>query len=668
MPKNITLLLTLLLFAFTIPLSAQQTGEVREILKEIDPWVTTDTSRIEAFIDSSNEAAIETLKASKYWEPVENELSFLLGIDYVASPQIDNTGRIYFLMRLTGEQAALFYIDEPMGWPVQVTPNNWPDEGIIISGFVVSSDGEYILVRTNKFGDEMHDIWHFDRKGKFKPLLVSRERRYTGIILDETNPDHFFLYIMEGPNIHFANYNLRTEKLDTLYHEEGSIYPIDYYDGKILFVRYMSFSETQLAMYNIDADKTTDLSDITQFYGATFTSDGRVLALTSAESDDDEFMKFCLMNIDKPKKWEVIYDPKMEADGMSFNRQTGTVIAILNKDGYSEFKGFDLEGNDIPVPSVDIGVISEYASSALTGNDNSEYVFSFNSPTTPPTIFYFKLGENRLVQTVKLSTFGFDFSNVDVDVIRYKSADGTLVPSLIYMPKDAKKDGSNPAIINYHGGPPAQSRPYFQRNIAFALSKGLIVMFPNVRGSTGYGPGWEEADNRERRYDALKDAEGAIDFLIDEGYSKPGRIAVWGGSYGGYTVNWLATQASEKIACVVSQIAVSDFEHMFQHTGVQTFISGYEKEYGKRGSELLEKLSPINYAPQVGVPILFKTGHYDPRVPPSDSRRFAYVLKKLGKPVWLYEEMESGHGGSGKAQVVFDLTTSYVFTMMHVMD
>ncbi|MBD3381719.1 MAG: alpha/beta fold hydrolase [candidate division Zixibacteria bacterium] len=665
--RIITMCLALIAFSFTFA-SAQYPEQISDILEDVDPWVTTDTARIMEFIDSTNQAALDMLQSSRHWQEVEKDLSFLLGIDLITSPQIDNTGRIYFMMRLTGEQSALFYVDEPMGWPIQITPNNWPNEGTIISGYDVHPSGDYIIVKTNKYGDEMHDLHYFDRFGKFRPLLVSRDRRYTGVILDRENPDQFFLYLMQGPNIHFARYTISNEQLDTVYYEEGSVYPLDYQDDKLMFVRYKSFSEVQLAMVDLKTDEVTELSDWTQFYGATFVENNQVLALTSAKSKQDEFMKFCLMDLDKPKKWKVVYDPKMAADGFHYNPANGVVIATLNKDGYSMLKGFELYGNDFSVPEVPIGVIYEITNPALTGNANNQYVFSFSSPKTPPTVFTFKLGEDKIQKVGEVSTFGFDFSDIDVRVIRYESEDGTMVPSLIYKRKDIEKDGTNPAIISYHGGPPMQSRPWFQRNIAFALSRGFVVMFPNVRGSSGYGPAWEEADNREGRFEALQDAEGAIDYLIDEGYSNPDKIAIWGGSYGGYTVNWLATHASDKIACVVSQIAISDFKHMFEYTGVQSFIKGYELEYGKSGSDLLEQLSPINYADDVDVPILFKTGFNDPRVPPSDSRRFAFVLKKLGKDVWLYEEVESGHGGSSKEQVIFDLTSSYVFTLMHVSD
>jgi dipeptidyl aminopeptidase/acylaminoacyl peptidase len=653
---------TILLSLLIVPTSgAQEAESVEKLLQEIDQWVLTDTSKIMSYIDSTNAVTTKMLESSKFWEPTVRDLSFLLGIDLITSPQIDNTGRIYFLMRLTGESEALFYMDKPDGWPVQLTPNNWTEEGLTISYFRVHPSGDYILVGTNKYGDEMHDIWYFSRAGQFRPLLENRAIRYSGIIFDDDNADQFYLYIDNRKQMYIGRYTISKAKLDTLYTEPGAFYPADYYKGKIAIIRWFSFSDGQLALYDLSTGKVTDLSDTSLFWGAGFGKDGSLYAYTSAMSSEEEFMKICKLDPAVPKKFKVIYDPGKEIDEYAMNRETGQVIVVLNKDGYSELAGLDLNGKAIAVPQMEIGIISD-----LSGNDLGDIVFGFSSPKVPPTIYKFKVGDMKIEPLGKVSTFGFDFSNIKVSVIHYKSEDGTEIPALIYIPANAKKDGSNPAIVDYHGGPPGQSRPYFQRNMAFALSKGFIYMLPNVRGSTGYGPAYERADNLEGRFKALKDAEGAIDYLIAEGWSKPKKIAIWGASYGGYTVDWLATQCPQKIACVVSQVGVSDIDHTNQHSS-QVFAKGWEKEYGPVGSELTRKLSPIFYAQNISVPILVTGGFNDPRVPPSDPRRFAYVLARLGKPVWYYEETEAGHGASMKAQIVHDLATNYVFTMMHVM-
>lgn len=657
-----TITVTLLLVACALPgLLAQEVSRVEKLLEEIDPWVISDTNKIMAYIDSANAITTQMLESSDFWEPTVKDLSFLLGIDVISRPQIDNTGRIYFLMRITGESEALFYMDGTMGWPIQLSPNNWTDEGFTIWSYKVHSSGDFILVSVNKHGDEMHDIWRFTRDGKFYPLLESRTVRYSGIIFNDDNPDEFYLYIDDRKTMHVGRYTISMGKLDTLYTEPGAFYPTDFHKGKMTFVRWFSFSTGQLALYNVNTNEVTDLSDTSLFWAAGFTEDGRIFAYTSAESKEDEFMKICMLDPAEPKKFEVLYDPGMEIDDFAFSRKLGRFLVAFNKEGYSRLGAFDLAGNEIAVPETEMGIISE-----PSGNDLGEIVFGFSSPKKAPCAFKFKMGDTRVDQIGTISTFGFDFSGVKVDLISYKSEDGTDIPAFIYIPADAKKDGNNPAIISYHGGPPAQSRPYFQRNLAFALSRGFVYMLPNVRGSRGYGPAYERADNLEGRFTALKDAEYAINYLIDEGWSSAGRIAIWGASYGGYTVNWLGTQVPDKIACIVSEVGVSDVDHTNRNSS-QVFAKGWEKEYGPVGSELTHKLSPIFHAENLSKPILVTGGYNDPRVPPSDPRRFAYVLSKLGKPVWYYEETEAGHGGSMKAQIIHDLASNYVFTMMHVM-
>jgi dipeptidyl aminopeptidase/acylaminoacyl peptidase len=423
----------------------------------------------------------------------------------------------------------------------------------------------------------------------------------------------------------------------------------------------LSFSESQLFLLDEQTRKPQDISKVGLYWGGSFTKDGRIMTYCDALSTKEEFAKFALIDPKKPKKATLVYDPKLEIDEYSWMPEIGIAICAANRDGYSEFVAFDLLGNKVDVVQPEIGVVLD-----MSANDYGDVVFSYSSPRVPPTFYHFRLGWDNIEQMVPVATFGFDFSKMDVKVIRYPSKDGTMIPALLYVPKDAKKDGSNPAVVNYHGGPPGQTRPYFQRNIAFALSRGLIMLFPNVRGSTGYGPAWEEADNLEGRFAALEDAVGAIDYLINEKWSNPDKIAIWGASYGGYTVNYLAVNYPNKFACAVSEVGVADVDYSTTHGDV-TFAGGWEKEMGPVGSELTQKLSPIFFAQNISRPILLTAGFHDPRVFPGDPRRFGWVLKELGKDVLYFEQVKSGHGGSQKSQLIEDFTRSYVFILQHLL-
>ncbi|MFH2054720.1 MAG: hypothetical protein ABIJ61_02065, partial [bacterium] len=318
MLKKVTWFALIFLLLGALPAFA---GAVENLLAEIDPWVEQDTTKIMEFIEAHNAATEQMLQQSKYWEPTMRDISFLLGIDYIGNPKIDNTGRIYFEMRITGESSALFYIDKPMGFPHQLSPNNWADEGTLISGYSVDPSGDFILVQVNYLGDEMHDIWRFERDGSFKPLLVSRSERYSLMGIDDDNPDVFYYYIRALGKIHAARYTMSTNTIDTLYYEDGAWFPSDYDEGKLLFVRWFSFSETQLAMVDVATQQVTDLTDTTLIYGAGFTEDKQILAFTSAMSSEDEFMKFCLMDPARPKEFKLLYDPRKAVDNYLYIKE-----------------------------------------------------------------------------------------------------------------------------------------------------------------------------------------------------------------------------------------------------------------------------------------------------------------------------------------------------------
>jgi len=636
--RLLTMTLTLLLVAGLTysPISAQD--RVEEILAEADTWIISDTTQIFSFIDDCNAEALKMLKASPHWESTYDDLSFLMSIDFVGDPQMDNTGRMYYLMRITGQTMALFYSDEPMGFPHQLTPNNWDDAGLHIGYYVVHPSGNYVLVATHLHGNENYDIYKFNRDGSFKPLLVESNIQFRQPVFK--NEDEFFLISNDRTTQTLVKYTLSTGRVDTIYTEPGWFGPGDYFDGKVLCTRWLSFSESQLFIVDASTGKAKDLTKKGLYYGGFFTGDGRVVTQTSSLSDAEEFLKFALIDPQKPKKLKLLYDPKMDTDeGFLAVRKADAVVALLNKDGYSQLLAFDLEGKQIKTPRQEIGVIigATPASIGYFANDAGDISYGFSSPNTSPSAYSFRLGTERLKNWASASTFGFDFSNIKVQLVHYPSKDGTMIPAFLYVPGATKKNGQNPAVVVYHGGPPAQSRPYFQRNIAFALSRGLVMMFPNVRGSTGYGPAWEAADNLDRRFRALEDDIAAVDYLVNEGWSNPDKIAIWGASYGGYTVNYLAARWPEKFACAVSEV------------------------------ELTHQLSPIFMSEMIKRPIFITAGFYDPRVFAGGPRRYGYLLKKLGKDVMYYEEVETGHGAGTTSQIVEQYTRSYVFILDHIM-
>lgn len=644
--------------------AVSEEDEIISILAEIDPWVVEDTTRVLEFIEQHNRRTDERISSSPHWESTLADLGDLLGIDYIGAPAIGPQGRIYFQMRITGEQEALFYMDGPWGWPMQITPNGWEEKGLHLGNYRLSPNGEYLYQRVMKLGDENWDIHRFERDGRHTVLLEDRSIAFGTPHVEDS--DTFYCSIDNREQIWLARYTLSTASLDTLYTEPGAYYLLDLRDDKLLCLRLISFSESQLFEVDAGTGEARDLTGVRLYWSGDYTSDGRILTLTDALSEESEFLKLALMDpVDAPVKpgdMKVLFDPGVEIDDVYFRRETGLACVMLNTDGYSDMVMVDLEGNVTTVPSPGVGIIDH-----ARMNDRGDLVFSFNSPSVAPTAYCLGAGEPDLREIGRISTFGFDFSGTDVSVVRYRSADGTAIPALLYLPQGAERNGSNPCIVSYHGGPPGQSRPYFQRNIAFALSRGVVFLFPNVRGSTGYGPAWEKADDLDARFVALADAESALDFMYEQRWTSADRTAIWGASYGGYTVNYLAVHAPEKFACAVSEVGIADIDWCNQHSD-QTFLEGWEREMGEIGSGLTRRLSPIFSAASIARPMLVTAGFNDPRVPPSGPRRFVRVLEELGKDVFYFEETEAGHGAALKSMTTLELARAYTFMFDHIMD
>jgi dienelactone hydrolase len=562
-------------------------------------------------------------------------------------------------MRITGQIEHLFYVDAPGDFPHQLTPNNWAEEGYNIFYYKVHPSGDYILVGVMKHGSAKYNIWIFNRDGAFRPLLVNPNIEYSDVTFK--SKDEFYVTVATDTSRVLSRYTISSDKLVPLYREKEWVSIYDYKDSLILCQRWFSFSESQVFIVNEKTLKSKNISPRGYFEGSCFSGDGRVICLSDVLSKPKEFNKLIFIDLNKSNRLSLFYDPKTEVDSFDIVVRARACVVCFNRDGYSKIMAIDYDGNPIAVPQVEIGVVS-----SLSGNDFGEIVFEFNSANRPNTIFYGRLNSALLKTVATVATFGFDFSKVKVEVVRYPSKDGTLIPALLYLPSNANRDGNNPALVIYHGGPPDQSRPYFQRNIAFALARGFVMLFPNVRGSTGYGSDWEKADNLGGRFKSLEDDAAALDYLIQSGYSKADKIGIWGGSYGGYTVNYLATTVPEKFNCAVSEVGVADADYLHSH-GDLTFRQGWEQEFAPVGSKLSHDLSPIFKAETLNNPLLVTAGFNDPRVFAGDPRRFGYVLSRLGKDVLYHEDLASGHWGTTKQEVIDTYTRAYVFFLDHLM-
>jgi dipeptidyl aminopeptidase/acylaminoacyl peptidase len=231
--------------------------------------------------------------------------------------------------------------------------------------------------------------------------------------------------------------------------------------------------------------------------------------------------------------------------------------------------------------------------------------------------------------------------------VRIKSFDGKLVPAYVYSPPG---QGPFPAIIDVHGGPTAQSHRDFNRTRQYFVSKGYVVLVPNVRGSTGYGKSWTRLDNMDLGGGPLKDVVACKQYLVDNAHVDPEKVVVMGGSYGGYMALAAEAFTPTEFAANVDYFGVSDLKSLVQ-SFPPYWASAASFIYMKFGnpSEPADAAyqhdrSPLNFVDKMQRPLLVVQGEKDARVKADQSERIVSALKAKNVPVHYLLLPGEGHG------------------------
>jgi dipeptidyl aminopeptidase/acylaminoacyl peptidase len=219
------------------------------------------------------------------------------------------------------------------------------------------------------------------------------------------------------------------------------------------------------------------------------------------------------------------------------------------------------------------------------------------------------------------------------------------IPAWVYRPAG---DGPFPVIIRIHGGPEGQARPSFSSTYQMWLQKlGAAVVVPNVRGSDGYGKNYMSLDNGFRREDSVRDIGALLDWIATQPDLDANRVAVFGGSYGGYMVLASAVHYSDRLKAAVDVVGISNFVTFLENT--EDYRRDLRRvEYGdERDPEMrahLQAISPLNHADRVRVPMLVVQGQNDPRVPVTEAEQIVAALREGGQTVWYMNALNEGHG------------------------
>jgi dipeptidyl aminopeptidase/acylaminoacyl peptidase len=260
--------------------------------------------------------------------------------------------------------------------------------------------------------------------------------------------------------------------------------------------------------------------------------------------------------------------------------------------------------------------------------------FLFSSSTRPEEIWFGQPRPRAVVRNQRPKGV------VQAEHIRYKSFDGRSIPAMIYVPK--RRNGA--AVVIPHGGPEYHHGNSWRATAQFFATRGYVVMDPNYRGSTGYGRAFRKLSDRDLGGGDMRDVNEAARYLLRKGLAKPGRIGIWGVSYGGYLALHCPTQEPELWSAAVPVVGFFDWETCYD--GARTYLRTYDiAKMGdvRKEPERFKDRSPVNFLYRLRAPVLLFAGANDPRCPAHESRRVAGRIKAMGIPTEYVEYPDEGH-------------------------
>jgi dipeptidyl aminopeptidase/acylaminoacyl peptidase len=352
-------------------------------------------------------------------------------------------------------------------------------------------------------------------------------------------------------------------------------------------------------------------------------------------------------------------------DGFAMDRRTERLVYTRNVDGYTELRAGYLDRGELvenAAPTFE-GVVSE----VTFGPEGNHYAAVESESDDPHGIYVAEYGTDIVAEWTRTGTCGIPRSSFrSPEVVRYESFDDREIPAYWTLPEDAP-EGETPVVVDVHGGPEHQRRPWFYPQKQFYLDRGFAVLEPNVRGSTGYGREYTHLDDVEKRLDSVADLKAGVEWLRGRAAVDPDRIVAYGRSYGGFMVLSAITRYPELWAAAVEFVGIADFVTFLENTG-EWRRSHREAEYGslEDDRELLEEISPLHDVEAIECPLFVQHGANDPRVPVGEAEGIAAALEERGIPVETCIFEDEGHHTTSRENLIEEFERVAAFLDRHV--
>jgi dipeptidyl aminopeptidase/acylaminoacyl peptidase len=549
------------------------------------------------------------------WHPLRNEM--------LITTRFGNSNQFHYVKFPGGDRRQLTFFEEPVG-----------------GASFEPKEGRYFLFTKDVGGNEFAQLYRFDVATGKATLLTDGKRSQNGGMVWSRSKDRiaYASTARNGKDRDIRVMDPLDPATDKVVAENvGGGWGVSDWspdDRQLVLTEGLSVNESRIHLLDLRTGVRTRLlpkaDERTTYRAVAFTTDGKGLYLLS--NSGSEFNRLCLYDLASGRLKTLTADIPWDVSGTEMSDDGAYLAFTTNENGAS--KAYILTtatGKYAPVRDLPMGQVG----GLRWTTDGSTLGLTLSSHASTSDVYAYERTTGKLTRWTESELGGMDGSALQApELITWPSFDKLPISGYLYRPP-ARFTGKRPVIIAIHGGPEGQARPSFSSTNQLWLDKlGAAVIWPNVRGSSGYGKHYMALDNGRKREDSVRDIGALLDWIATQPDLDASRVAVQGGSYGGYMVLASAVHYSDRLKAAVDVVGISNFVTFLENT--QEYRRDLRRaEYGdERDPEMrafLEAIAPLKHVEKINVPMLVVQGENDPRVPVSEAVQIVEALRARGQ-------------------------------------
>ena len=621
---NLVLLILLILFV-NLSYSQDRREEGNMVLEDVPEVPDAIKERIQQYQNTRSATLVD-------WLPNDNGI--------MISTRFGNTNQLHTVSTPGGARNQITFFNEP------------------VSNGSFSPTKEYngFLFTKDIGGNEFSQIYWYDMKTRNSEMLSDGESVNFGI--NWSNKGDRFAFTSTRRNkkdfdIYVSSMESPKEAAIKIDRGSGIWVVADWSpnDDKLIVIQYLSSTKSNSFIFDLTSNELTQINDSESeavFIALAWDKTGNSAYIVTNEGK--EFTTLAKYDTKKDKYKFITSDIPWDVEEFTINEDNTQAAFTVNENGFSQLYLLDMATDKYElVSSVPIGQIY-----SLSFNNNGDQLgMALNTTESPGDIYTLKLSSKEITRWTTSEVGGLNTSIFPKpELITYETYDEVndgetrIIPAFVYKPQG---DITNmPVMISIHGGPEGQHVPNFSSFYAFLANEmGIAVIAPNVRGSSGYGKTYLKLDNGFNRENSVQDIGKLIEWIQNNPDFDANKIAVYGGSYGGYMVLSSMFNYNDKLKCGIDIVGISNFVTFLENTeeyrrDLRRVEYGDERDPKMR--EYLESISPTNHVDEINIPLFVIQGANDPRVPASESEQMVKSIRENGGAVWYMLAKDEGHG------------------------